>query len=116
MLRKNTLKISFIRVPFIPVKQSLSGEIIYWSTWGKFINWRNTSKTLAYEVKTVSSASELNKDMEDISENEDFFDELQANRSPYKPILEDITDDEDDLFHLVDELDLWILTIILCMN
>ena len=66
---------------------------------------RNTSKTLAYEVKAVSSASELNKDLEDISKNEDFFDELQANTSPYKPILEDITDDHDDLFHLVDELD-----------
>ena len=66
---------------------------------------RNTSKTLAYEVKAVSSASEPNKDLEDISKNEDFFDQLQANRSPYKPILEDITDDEDDLFHLVDELD-----------
>ena len=47
----------------------------------------------------MSSASELNKDLEDISENEDFFDELQANRSPYKPILKDITDDEDDFFH-----------------
>ena len=66
---------------------------------------RNTSKTLAYEVKAVSSASELNKDLEDISDNEDFFDELQTNRSSYKPILEDITDDEDDLFHLVNELD-----------
>ena len=46
-----------------------------------------------------------NKDFEDISENVDFFNELQASRSPYKPTLEDITEDEDDLFQLMSELE-----------
>ena len=60
---------------------------------------------MAYEVQAVaSSASELNKYLEDISENEEFFNELQARRSPYKPTLEDITE-EDDLFHVMSELE-----------
>lgn len=58
---------------------------------------------MAYNVKAVSSISpEPNIELEDISENEDFFDELQLNRSPYNPTLENITEDEDDLFTLMD--------------
>ena len=46
----------------------------------------------------IESVSEgfLTYSFKDISENEDFLDELQAIRSSYKPILEGITDDEED--------------------
>ena len=79
---------------------------------------RNTSKNLTYNVKAVSpSAYVPNKNFKDISENKDFFDVLQANRSPYKPILEGITDDEEDFCFIswinLIALLLWILTLIL---
>ena len=47
MSKKSTLKISFIRVPFIPVKQCLSREILLLAHLGKIHKlYRNTSKTM----------------------------------------------------------------------
>ena len=56
---------------------------------------RNTSKTKAYQVKVVSSSS---------SESNKYLQE-RANRLPYKPTLRDITEDETNLFNLMEEFE-----------